>query len=143
MLKKCFIDSVCWIALLNKDDELHSLSDIKYKQLFNEGYHFFTTSTVITEVANSLSKPKFRSSVIEYYKMLKISKRVKTIFVDSDLWHAGWDLYQKRLDKAWSLTDCISIVVMQKENIIESLTNDIHFKQAGFQINLKKGSSAF
>jgi predicted nucleic acid-binding protein len=46
----------------------------------------------------------------------------------------GVDLYQKRGDKEWSLTDCILFVVMTREGIAEALTGDHHFEQAGFSI---------
>lgn len=46
-------------------------------------------------------------------------------------------LYAARLDKGWSLTDCISFVVMQQHGIREALTGDRHFAQAGFVALLK------
>ncbi len=46
-------------------------------------------------------------------------------------------LYHARLDKQWSLTDCTSFVVMQREGILEALTGDHHFEQAGFVVLLK------
>lgn len=42
-------------------------------------------------------------------------------------------LFQNRSDKAWSLTDCLSFVVMQDRGIQQALTGDHHFAQAGFQ----------
>jgi hypothetical protein len=45
----------------------------------------------------------------------------------------GWALYEQRLDKAWSLTDCISLEVMREWNIHDALTSDRHFAQAGFR----------
>jgi predicted nucleic acid-binding protein len=50
---------------------------------------------------------------------------------------AGLDLYRGRPDKAWSLTDCISFVVMERDGIREALTGDHHFEQAGFVALLK------
>jgi predicted nucleic acid-binding protein len=47
------------------------------------------------------------------------------------------DLYASRFDKAWSLTDCISFVVMEQQGIREALTGDHHFEQAGFVALLK------
>ena len=49
----------------------------------------------------------------------------------------GIDFFDQRPDKEWSLTDCISFVVMHKEGITEALTGDKHFEQAGFVALLK------
>jgi uncharacterized protein len=49
-----------------------------------------------------------------------------------ELFEEGFSLYSARSDKDWSLTDCISFVVMQRRNIREALTADRHFEQAGF-----------
>jgi predicted nucleic acid-binding protein len=46
-------------------------------------------------------------------------------------------LYDARPDKKWTLTDCISFVVMQERGITEALTGDQHFEQAGFTALLK------
>jgi predicted nucleic acid-binding protein len=54
----------------------------------------------------------------------------------TELFEAGIDLYSRRPDKEWSLTDCISFVVMQERGITEALTGDYHFVQAGFSILL-------
>ncbi len=48
----------------------------------------------------------------------------------------GFELYNARLDKGYSLTDCVSMNVMREQNISEILTNDDHFEQEGFQILL-------
>jgi predicted nucleic acid-binding protein len=41
--------------------------------------------------------------------------------------------YEKRRDKSWSLTDCLSFVVMQEMKIGAALTADHHFQQAGLR----------
>jgi predicted nucleic acid-binding protein len=41
-------------------------------------------------------------------------------------------LYQSRLDKGYSLTDCISMQTMRTEGLTQALTNDRHFVQEGF-----------
>ena len=43
-------------------------------------------------------------------------------------------LYETRLDKHYSLTDCGSMEVMKRQRLTEALTNDRHFLQEGFQI---------
>ena len=44
----------------------------------------------------------------------------------------GFALYKARPDKAYSLTDCISMNTMRQERISEILTHDDHFTQEGF-----------
>ena len=56
--------------------------------------------------------------------------------VTTDLLNRGLDLYMSREDKSWGLTDCISFVVMQEQNLTDAVTADKHFVQAGFQILL-------
>jgi predicted nucleic acid-binding protein len=142
MAKKiCFVDSVCWIAILNADDELHEQSDTEYKKLMRSGFRFVTSTAVLNEAANALCKPMFRGSVVEFYKRLKKSQRVDIVFVDEKLWLSGWNLYENRPDKEWSLTDCISIVIMQDQGLRDALTNDKHFEQAGFNAILRKKKS--
>ena len=137
----CFVDSVGWIAILNADDELHGKADSEYKKLMKSGVRFVTSTAVLNEVANALSKPKYRGAVVEFYKKLQKSQRVEIVLVDENLWSCGWELYEKRSDKEWSLTDCISIVIMQERGLKEALTNDRHFEQAGFYAILRKKKS--
>jgi predicted nucleic acid-binding protein len=54
-----------------------------------------------------------------------------------DLLRQGIEFYDQRPDKEWSLTDCLSFVVMGRENLREALTGDHHFEQAGFTALLK------
>jgi predicted nucleic acid-binding protein len=54
---------------------------------------------------------------------------MKTVFADT--------FYFLALLKKWSLTDCISFVVMTRAGITEALTGDHHFEQADFVALLK------
>ena len=46
----------------------------------------------------------------------------------------GLELYENRLDKEYSLTDCISMQIMTQMGITKILTHDKHFTQEGFDI---------
>ncbi|NUO82033.1 type II toxin-antitoxin system VapC family toxin [candidate division KSB1 bacterium] len=131
--KRSFVDTACWIGLLSKDDELHHVAKERYESLFREGYSFATTNAVLFETANALASPKYRKRVVEFYKRLNTSRRIEIVFVDIELWKAAWNLFEQRPDKAWSLTDCVSICVMQNKEIVEILPHDKHFRQAGFK----------
>ena len=50
------------------------------------------------------------------------------------------DLFERRPDKGWSLTDCISFVVITDRGLTEALTGDHDFQQAGFRALLRRDS---
>ena len=63
---------------------------------------------------------------------LRVSSNVRMVTLSDELVRRGLDLYRSRRDMEWSLTDCISFVVMAAEGLAEALTGDRHFEQAGF-----------
>ncbi len=46
----------------------------------------------------------------------------------------GLDLYGQRLDKEYSLTDCIAMNAMREKSVTKILTADHHFTQEGFEV---------
>ena len=56
----------------------------------------------------------------------------------AQLFSGGFELYGSRPDKGWSLTDCISFIVMKEQEINRALTADLHFVQAGFRALLRE-----
>lgn len=55
------------------------------------------------------------------------------VHVDAGLWQRGWQFFLDRPDKDWSLTDCISFLVMQDRKLRRVFTSDHHFEQVGFE----------
>ena len=65
--------------------------------------------------------------------MLAADPETRIVEASPELFEKGLTLYNSRPDKFWSLTDCISFVVMTEERISDALTGDRHFDQAGFK----------
>jgi uncharacterized protein len=61
-------------------------------------------------------------------------RTIDVITPDRPLFLRALDRYEQRLDKEYSLVDCMSMVVMEERGIHHVLTNDHHFTQAGFTI---------
>ena len=74
---------------------------------------------------------------VSLYRTLVNHPRVRIIPADPQLFRRGVDLFEQRPDKAWSLVDCLSFLVMRQEEISAALTGDKHFEQAGFIALLK------
>ena len=54
-------------------------------------------------------------------------------WTDSERFQATADFFLKHADRGWSFTDCLSFVVMGNLRLTESLTKDVHFREAGFR----------
>src|SRR6266496_944315 len=95
-----------------------------------------TTKWILTELADGLSGISDRQAFIDFHRALRNDPTVTIIPSSNELFAAGVELYATRPDKEWSLTDCISFVVMEREGLTDALTGDRHFEQAGFKVLL-------
>jgi uncharacterized protein len=128
-MKQLFADTFFFFAFLNPGDSAHAETCAVFDAFDGE---LVTTEWVLTELADGLAGVPEREQFVDFYRALREDSAVRILPASSDLFAAGLQLYGARLDKEWSLTDCISFVVMQREGITEALTGDRHFEQAGF-----------
>ena len=132
-MNSVFADTYYYLALVNPRDVGHAKS-VAYAKLATG--RMVVTDWVVTELADGLcaiaNRPLFT-------RLLNIIRGGSTTVVpfDAGLMDRGLALFAVRADKDWSLTDCISFVVMQEHGILEALTADHHFEQAGFVALLK------
>jgi hypothetical protein len=132
-MKKVFADTFYFLALLNQRDEAHAAA-VEQAAAIEQ---LVTTDWVLTELADGLASSRQRHMFAQTRQELQADNDVLIVPFDASLNEAGIQLYAARPDKSWSLTDCISFVVMQREGITEALTGDHHFEQAGFTALLK------
>lgn len=105
---------------------------------YGEGsWKLVTTAWVLTEVGDALVAPGHRECFTQMLDMLARDPNAVVLPATHELFLAGVDLFRSRPDKWWSLTDCISFVVMMRRAITDALTGDHHFEQAGFRALLK------
>jgi len=130
-----FADTSFYLSLLNPRDAAHA----KASALAGEFRRpTIVTEFVLLEVGNAMSgSARGRDRFLALLERLTQSRRVTVIPATSELFHRGVDLYRKRRDKGWSITDCASFVIMKQMGLTEALTGDRHFEQAGFIVLLK------
>jgi uncharacterized protein len=127
---KTFLDTLFVVALINQRDQYHGRAT-ELAALY-ERRAFLTTDAVLIEIGNALAR-KFKQQAVEAIGHLLSSEDVQVVQLTAELFAEAFALYESHQDKEWGLTDCISFVVMRRENVQEALTFDQHFVQAGFQ----------
>ena len=133
-MTRVFADSYFFFALLNPRDPAHAKAIAFCRQ--NRG-PLTTTAWVFTEVADGLAFTPRRQIFSRVLEDFEANRANLLVPANAETFERGVDLYHSRPDKRWSLTDCISFVVMSEEGITDALTGDHHFEQAGFQALLK------
>ncbi len=133
-MKTVFADAFYFVGLINRADQHHAKVVAAARQLRGS---ILTTEWILAEFADALAESASRRLVPQLIRELEQDAKVKIVRTSTDLFRHGLALYEERPDKDWSLTDCISFVVMKDEDIREALTGDQHFEQAGFVALLK------
>lgn len=130
-----FVDTVYWLALVNGNDRWHKQA-LDWSSRIEE--QLVTTDAVLTEVADALCRADRRRWAVEAVKAIRMDRSITSLPGSAKLFTDGFKLYAERPDKDWSLTDCMSFVVMKDRKIDRALTADVHFVQAGFHALLRE-----
>lgn len=119
------MDTAAWIAIINSRDSLHlQAKQVRYK--LRQQNALLVTTFVLLEVADAFCHFSTRIQAASFIDGLELLAILQIIPIERSLFAEGWLLYKQRPDKDWSLTDCISFVVMMRENIVQAFTSDRH-----------------
>jgi uncharacterized protein len=133
-MRPVFADTSYYIALFHEDDLRHAKA-LRFSQ--DRTCPVVLTDFILLELGNALCRGQARNIFINVVANLRSDPLFTIIPVSAALFEAGLQLFGQRLDKEWSLTDCISFIVMKRHRLTEALTADHHFEQAGFKALLK------
>jgi len=129
-----FLDASYLIAVENADDQHHKTASRHWRDLLKSSPRpLVTSSYVLVEVVTLLNNRRLHSKTVELGNNLLSSRLFNIVHVDEEMFYEGWNYFQKYKDKTYSLTDCVSFVLMKKLGITEALTFDKHFVQASFK----------
>lgn len=135
-MMRVFADAFFYLALVNPRDRAHEAACDWAKR---RNLAFVTTEFVLLEVADALSAPSTRKTASALLRKLRSDEDTHVVVVSPDILEEALLLFEQRPDKAWSLTDCTSFVVMQQQRLEDALTGDQHFEQAGLRALMRAG----
>jgi predicted nucleic acid-binding protein len=132
-MNSVFLDTGFLLGLELTNDQNHQAALKHWRSLMKSLPPLVKTSYVLNETVTYFNSRRHHDKAVEVGNMLLKSSSVQLVQIDEYLFMEGWRYFQKHQDKTYSLTDCISFVVMKRSKIETALTFDQHFVQAGFK----------
>ena len=134
MPRVLFADTFYWISLVNPNDEWHDRVRALTESLAPAT--LLSTDEVLTELLNYYAGfgAESRAATSRFVRDVLASPEAEVVGRGRRGVVDGLELFERRLDKGYSLTDCISMQLMRDRGVTEVLTHDHHFAQEGFAI---------
>ena len=133
-MSNLFVDTAGWANLFVPTESYHAQT-LEYVLKARQNRQILVTTNYIIAELVALIGSHYRSPrdrVFQYIDSVRENPSIQIVHIDLSADARAWRLCKSRPDKAWSLVDASSFVVMKKMAIQQALTTDRHFEQAGF-----------
>jgi predicted nucleic acid-binding protein len=129
-VRAVFAGAAYFIALLNPADNFHARA---LELARRPPGPLVTTYWILAEVGDGFSQPGNRAKLARLLELVASTPDIEVLPPTVEQFRAGAVLHASRADKRWSLTGCITFFVMKDRGLVDALTTDYHFEQAGFR----------
>ena len=133
MARNVFVNTSGFYSLLVRRDDRHQQAAGLLREAQRRQGRFVTTDYVLDETATLLKARGLTHLVPVLLETVFASAACTVCWTDAERFHITSEFFVKHDDQAWSFTDCLSFVVMKDQRLRDSLTKDVHFREAGFR----------
>ena len=131
MMPRVFADTSFWIGRNFPNDQWHRAALEAERRLVHQA-PLVTTQEVLTEFLAFVSEDaSMRREGVELVNDILSDPDITVFAQTAETFAQGFELYRNRMDKGYSLVDCISMNTMDEYGITQVLTSDRHFEQEG------------
>jgi predicted nucleic acid-binding protein len=130
-MRRLFVDTSAWYDMVFPDTPAHA--DIE-KTMRAPGTKLVTSTYVLDELVSLLVARKGHAIAAQAASLMRSAPEVRLEHPDAAEEARAWRLFLDRPDKRYTLTDCLSFVIMRRLGITEALATDDHFRQEGFTV---------
>jgi hypothetical protein len=124
-MKRVFVDTGAWYALVDKKDPDHGkAADF----LRTNTLPLITTNFVFGETVTLMRMRLGWNIAGDFGKKLRGSGLVSLVSLKDDDEERAWEIFLKYKDKNFSYTDCTSFALMERLRIDTAFSFDSHFK---------------
>lgn len=133
-MPRAFADTFHWIALEAYREPWHAQARALTRR--HEGDGLVTTEEVLVEFLAWFSGAGayWRQRAARQVQTILSNPQIEVVQQSHSSFVVGLALYERRLDKEYSLVDCVGMAVMRQYGLTEVLTRDRHFAQEGFTL---------
>jgi predicted nucleic acid-binding protein len=139
MKNSVFVDTAYLVALTNASDRHHGEAVSLAEAWTKQRQTFLTTDAVLIEYGNFFARSPLRRLAAATVARLRATQGWTVVPMVRDVLARAEARYASHLDKAWSVTDCLSMEVMHDQKLSDVATTDAHFAQAGFRPLMRGG----
>jgi uncharacterized protein len=132
------VDTSGLLCALAHDEPGHSLAEKVFRSLETKLTHSYVLAEL---VILARVRGYAMHEVLGFAADLLHEPLLEIVWVGESLHTAAILLLGERADKAYSLCDAVSFVLMRERRISEALTTDHHFTQEGFTRLIQYGTS--
>jgi predicted nucleic acid-binding protein len=130
-VKVLFVDTSAWYDLLFSGAPRHR----EIAELMRlPGVSFVTSTYVLDELVALLLARADHTTAASTVTHIRSSTEVQVEHPDAAEELRAWALFLERPDKRYTLTDCLSFVMMRRLRIDTAIATDDHFRQEGFAV---------
>ena len=130
-MPRVFADTSFWVGRNFPHDQCHRAA-LEAERSLGRPLCLFTTQEVLTEFLAFVSEDAaIRREGVDLVDDILRDPNTTVFAQTAESFAKGFELYRNRLDKGYSLVDCISMITMDEHRIAQVLTSDHHFEQEG------------
>jgi uncharacterized protein len=131
--REAFADTSSLYAFVDRNDANHAVAREAIGQLLQAGKRIVLTDYVVTETINLANARGGTHVALRVVDLIDQSAGLRLEWIGLERFNAAKAYFRKHSDHGYSFTDCSSFVVMRELNLVEALTTDRHFVEAGFR----------
>jgi predicted nucleic acid-binding protein len=129
------IDTGAWYALSDSQERHHGHAGTLFGRLTKGAHGRMGTSDYILDETYTLLRMRLGIEPVGRLRaLLGQSSSIQVVRVSDNDFEHSFDLMTAHEDRRWSLTDCMSFVLMQEVEIRDAFTFDHTLSEAGFQV---------
>jgi predicted nucleic acid-binding protein len=128
-MRPLFVDTSGWYDLLFSGSPQH---DEIVRLMRLPGASFVTSTYVLGELVALVLARGDHATAARVGSHVRSASEVRVEHPDAAEELRAWALFLDRPDKRYTLTDCLSFVMMRRLKIEAAIATDDHFRQEGF-----------